>query len=942
MLKQARKIARESLLYGFLLTVIVVVASAGGMLDNVERWLYDKRMATCQFFTPPPTDKLVHLDIDDSVLEAVGAWPWPREVLADMFNELRQAGPKVVATDVLFSEPQRLRYEKQDDGTFKSVNDDQLLGNAIKNLNCVIVPMSLPFDVPEKLSPLQKQLREDLRINPELSDTELVQMLSDQKLGRLPAIQSEVALEFLKARREQIYLLIREQLLKSPDSMERMQRQILRHTEPDETTAAVRVYRDEYQHASAELALRQFEPAIPPGLPRLLSSDKSLPPVPRLAEMAAGTAFFDYPTEKDGKVRRVPLFMEYDGRMVPQIGLSVAAAMLGAKTESLIATPNSVEIPRPGGTSIALPVYSIYSDTYGRQIPMMFDIPWFGTADWQTMYDKVGGAHRSLNTLWDIGQTRQKIVKNNKAARESILAVYELYDKDQQHRLEKTAWDLADGSVGLAEMKSVLQQYKDYFDAAQHPDPTVPFKTELEKLNNDKFAASGLAISHAVEENPQLIAQLAQQRAFLRQLVHDKAVLIGWAATASVADLVPTSLHAKCPGVVIHGTIFNAIMTGRFLTRIPEFGNLSITLLFGLVTTVLASRLSPTRACIYAIGIAVFYTAFNGIFLFDYMHRIVDLAGPLTAVALVWAGCTLTRLLAESLERARITRRFSTYADPRLVRYVSANPDNVTFGGEKREVTVCFTDLEKFTSIAETLGEAAVPLLNEFFSMALPIIDEHGGYVNKFLGDGIMFFFGAPEPVPDHAARALDTVLALNAAMIHFNRGMLERGLPRLNLRVGISTGEMLVGDAGTAERSDYTVLGDNVNLGSRLESANKALGTKNLANHRAVEMAGDKFLVRPIGNIRYVGKQLGVFTYEIIARRDSADDYQLKTVEHSRAVVDAYAAGDLPACLEAIGKMETDQGPDKFTALMRDLCETRLRDHPGEKFDPLIVLTDK
>jgi class 3 adenylate cyclase len=942
MLKQARKIARESLLYGFLLTVIVVVGSAGGMLSNVERWLYDKRTATCQFFTPPPTDKLVHLDIDDAVLESIGAWPWHRAILADMFDELRLAGPKVVATDVLFSEPQDPRFEPGEDGKVRRVEDDQIFADSIRKLGCVIVPMSLPFDVPQKLNPLQKRLREQLRSNPELTDAQLVEKLAAENLDRLPVIQSEVASDFLPARREQIYLLTREQLLKSPGSMEETQRQILRNTKPDETTAAVRVFRGEYQHASAEMALRQFEPAIPPGLPPLLSSDKSIPPIPALARVAANTAFFDYPTEKDGKVRRVPLFVEHDGRMVPQIGLSLAAAMLGVKTEALTIRADRVEIPRDSTSRIVLPVYSIYSDTYGRQIPMIFDIPWFGSADWETMYERVGAPHRSLNVLWDIRQTREKIIKNNRQALDALGYIYRKYPPDKPKSVETIFANLEDPQAGQTEMRAALADDGPFIEDAQKTDPKGPFASEEERQSTLTLAATGLALSHTLSENPLLGRQLIVQRAFLRQLVHDKAVLIGWAATSQVADMVPTSLHAKCPGVVIHGTIFNAIMTGRFLTRIPEWGNISITAIFGLLTTVLASRLSPTRACLYALGIAAFYTAFNGIFLFDYLHRIVDLAGPLAAIALVWAGCTLTRLLAESIERAHITRRFRSYVDPTLVNYLVANPDNVRLTGEKRELTVCFTDLEKFTNIAETMGEAAVPLLNEFFAMAIPIIREHGGYVNKFLGDGIMFFFGAPQHAPDHAARALDTVLALKRAMVTFNETLKGRGLPHLSLRVGISSGEMLVGDAGTAEASDYTVLGDTVNLGARLESANKALGTKNLANQRAVELAGDRFLCRAIGNIRYVGKKIGVFTYEVLAHRESADEEQLKIVELSRPVVEAYSAGNVAGCLAAVADMEARVGADKFTSLMRELCEKRLCDKSGEPFDPLIVLTDK
>ena len=390
MLKLARKIARDSLVSGFMLTVIVVVVSAGGLLENAERWFYDKRIATCQFFLPPPTDKLVHLDIDDSVLDTIGRWPWDRAVLAEMFDELRLAGPKVVATDVQFSEPQKPRFFQREDGTYGGVDDDALLAESIGKLGRVIVPMSLPFGMVQKADPIQEKMRFMLQADPELSQAELADKIAPLQLAAEPVVQARVAGNFLTIRREAVYLRIRRELLRAPGTREQIRARIFKKSDDELATTALRVFDDAYQHASAELALRQFEEAIP-GIPRLLSSETAVPPIPALAQVAAGTAFFDYPTEQDGKVRRVPLFMEHAGLMVPQIGLSLAAKMLGARIDQLRVDSDHVEIPREGAPPVILPVYTIYSESQHRKVPMMFDIPWFGTSNWETMYQSVGG-----------------------------------------------------------------------------------------------------------------------------------------------------------------------------------------------------------------------------------------------------------------------------------------------------------------------------------------------------------------------------------------------------------------------------------------------------------------------------------------------------------------------------------------------------------------------
>lgn len=942
MLKHARKLARGSLLYGVLLTIVVTAVTAAGLLDNLERWFYDKRCATCQFFAPPPTDKLVHIDIDDSVLDAIGAWPWHRALLARMMDELQRAGPKVVATDVLFSEPQDVRYMPRDDGGFDAINDDQLLAESIQRLGCAIVGTSVSIQPAQVLTPVEAAMRDALRADPELSQSELVARLGPLNLATPAALEAQVNRGFIEARRDAVYRRVYDELLAQPRTAAQLRTALLKRTDPNIMSPVVRLLDEQYEHVSAELALRRFERPVPLGLPPLFNSDWTLPPIPILAKAAAGTAFFDYPTEKDGKVRRVPLFMEHDGQMVPQIGLSMAVMMLGAKIEDLKITPDSVTIPRTDGPPVVLPVYTIYSDTLKQSIPMMFDIPWFGTSDWETMYDKVGGGHLSMNVLWDICQTREKIITNNRQADDALKTLYAAFAPEKLDALIAHAPPLDDPQARDPAISAALSEYAPFIDAAQHPDPTVPFKDEKERQDNAFVAAAGPALQHALDENPRLGQQLTAQRAMLRQRVHDKGVLIGWAATANVADRVPTSLHAECPGVVIHGTIFNAIMTGRFWTRVSPWTNGALTAFFGLLTTLVAGRTSPMRACIYALLIAVLYTAVNGVLLFDYLHLIVTLAGPLVAIGLVWAGCILSRLFSESIERARITRRFRSYVDPTLVNYLVDHPDNVRLHGEVRELTVCFTDLQSFTKITEQLGEAAVPLLNEFMGLAIPIIRNHGGYVNKFLGDGIMFFFGAPQHVPDHAARAFKTVLDLKSAMVELNRSLHARGLPHLSLRAGVSTGQMVVGDAGTIDASDYTVLGDCVNLGARLESANKAIGSHNLANQRAVELAGDGFLVRPIGNFRYVGKQTGVVTYEVLANADSADAEQRTLAQMSRAIVEAYCAGDLSRCLAAIEHMEQALGPSKLTALYREQYEKQITRPSANGFDGLIVLAEK
>ena len=302
------------------------------------------------------------------------------------------------------------------------------------------------------------------------------------------------------------------------------------------------------------------------------------------------------------------------------------------------------------------------------------------------------------------------------------------------------------------------------------------------------------------------------------------------------------------------------------------------------------------------------------------------------AIGVVWAGATLTRVMVEATERKRITRRFSTYADSKLVDYV-LETGLESFEGENREVTVVFTDFANFTALSEKLGAKIVPLLNDLLGELVPVIGEsHQGYVNKFMGDGIMFFYNAPRQVRDHACDAVATVLDMQLKLAEFNQRLAREGLPLLAMRGGIATGIAVVGDAGYSERSDYTCLGDSVNLASRLEGANKVTGTHTLINDRAAELLDGQFLIRPIGKIQAVGKKEAVMCYEPITKADAATDIQREHAAISSRLVEAFTSGRFEDCLGIAREMEAAFGAAKLSSLYRSMCEKlHLHEPPGD-----------
>ena len=300
-------------------------------------------------------------------------------------------------------------------------------------------------------------------------------------------------------------------------------------------------------------------------------------------------------------------------------------------------------------------------------------------------------------------------------------------------------------------------------------------------------------------------------------------------------------------------------------------------------------------------------------------------------------------------QRELVTRRFQSYVDPALVKYVIEHPEKEHIPGEVREMTVVFTDLDGFTPLSERLREDVVPLLNEYLKAMTPLIREHNGYRNKWIGDGMMFFYGAPEKNPDHAIHAVSTVLKMQEMMLKFNEGIEGRSkelggnLLPLAMRTGVSTGRMIVGDAGPGDASDYTAIGDAVNLGARLESANKAMGTRILLSAQTVEhLPAELFLIRPIGRLKVVGLTDAVMAYEPLALADHATESQRRCAELSRAMVECFARADFDGCLKAEEDLLRDVGASKFGEVYRQLCDRYLREPPEGRFAGEIILATK
>src|SRR5215831_3465361 len=224
------------------------------------------------------------------------------------------------------------------------------------------------------------------------------------------------------------------------------------------------------------------------------------------------------------------------------------------------------------------------------------------------------------------------------------------------------------------------------------------------------------------------------------------------------------------------------------------------------------------------------------------------------------------QLLREALARATYMR----FMPPHVVDQILASPGSVSLGGVNQVVTTLFSDVRGFTSMSENLPpETVVEILNEYFACAAPIVFKHGGILDKFIGDGLMALFGVPYEKDDSAARAVRAAEALQSAMIQLNKKLVSRGLPEITIGIGINTGNVVVGYIGSEQRTDYTAIGDPVNLAARLEK--RAAPWQILISSATLEATGDEFRIKPFGQIQVKGKAEPVEVYEVLWREDDS-----------------------------------------------------------------------
>jgi adenylate cyclase len=379
-----------------------------------------------------------------------------------------------------------------------------------------------------------------------------------------------------------------------------------------------------------------------------------------------------------------------------------------------------------------------------------------------------------------------------------------------------------------------------------------------------------------------------------KDVLRDNIVIVGRVLTTAPelslveSDMFRTPFTARTglltPGVETQATLVSNMMMGDTRREAPAAYSFALVILAALAAWAVMRPWHPWKSGAGVVALAALAT--GGIYaLFQWQRLWVPGGAALATLALAYVGEGSRSYLTEQARRAALRRAFARYVSPAIVDQIVADPDRVKLGGERRELTVLFTDLAGFTGVAEKMpAEEVAALLNRHLGEMSDIVIRHGGTVDKFIGDAVMAFWGAPVADAEQSLHALSAAVEMQAATARMAAELSGSGGPPIRMRVGLHRGECIVGDLGGNNRLEYTAIGDAVNLASRLEGVNNLYGTGILVSQAVADAVSERIRLRPVDTVRVKGRNAPVQLFT------PCDDPAL--AERTLAALSAYRAG--------------------------------------------------
>lgn len=717
---------------------------------------------------------------------------------------------------------------------------------------------------------------------------------------------------------------------------------------------------------------------VPPDESTINRANAFEPPIPVLREAAQGFAYAQTTEDFDGSRRRYPLVLQYRDLVFPSIALQIACDHLQVPIQSVEVWPGDhIRLPQAHMGDGRVKDIEIPIDAEGTM-----NVNWVGK--WEETF--VRYPHLALRRAAQREDRQRPLdkIKELVAADPSLrrklrdlpaLLAKEGFDDVQTARGAVRTWMQASGIEAAIRREPDLTAVQ-FWASKKIKDPQEGQITLYEQIRRNNRVAPLVEESPAIDlaalkkalpeyEADDLRQSLyyiqshlvdsklapdarplyfypyrtAQGRLITPDEIRGKILFYGQTSTGST-DLSVMAFQGNYPMVGIYSNVFNTILQEDFIRRTPVWTRIVLVLVLGVAMSLVVPKLKVLQGALLIAALGTLY-ALVVLFSFTHLGLWLEIIGPMTTIIAGYLVLTIYGYIIKEKEKEFVQGAFGHYLSPTVVEHIMENPDMVNqLGGEERVMTAFFSDIASFSTISECLtpGEL-VEFINGYLTEMCDIIESYGGTIDKFEGDAIVAFFGAPIYYEDHAVRSVMSCIDQQRKLIELRQRWNEPGAIPSNLeglrdrwqaqgrtftqvRIGVTTGPMIVGNMGSRTRTDYTMMGDTVNLAARFESGQKVYGTNVMVNDLIYEQVADLVESRKLDLIQVVGKEEPVTAYEVLERKGELGAEMMQVLELYNQGMDTYWEYKFAEAKKFFDQALAIVPSDGPSALYADRCE--------------------
>ena len=851
-----------------------------GITKVLENRVFD---AFLRIKKPPVEQKkmITLVDFDDPAVQKAGTWPIGRDVMADGLMLLRECGSRYAVFDIEYVDksPRGVNSDILSSNIPESFNNEfGAIGEQMKSFIAAIQQGNIPLreansyvgDFQDLVSAKKTELQ---------SQVEKIARDNDEYLGQAIRFFGDafLTIHVLKDLNAQI---------------------------PQELR----------QLAIEKFSLKNIEiqRKLPPAKVDIQ------PPILPIEREAKGIGFTNVFIDPDGVRRRIELVIRYGDSYFPQLVMAPLLDLLGHPT--VILRPHEVVLKDAHYPDGSIRTVRIPLDPDDRMIVNWPHKKFVDSFTHLTYAELILHKEHLDNLLYNLrlregwgyldlykGETPLlSLYKQSESLRELIMQGGEPPTRIQEFR---TMRDQFLTEVGAYLDSKPDEQIAGMVAAVLADRKTKPKDREqYERIEKDAPAYfSGLR---------QTYKALMEVRTDIVSKVSGTMCILGQTNTGST-DIGINPFDNEYPNVGTHASLANTILTEDFLAEAPIWVSVlaALALTAALVlalrnTKPLITILAGVAASVVVIGAAMLVFAVFGLY--------IPILPPLLSIFFTFLALTFIQFLTTEREKGFIRNAFSHYLSEEVIKDIVGNPNKLKLGGELRHMTAVFTDIKGFSTISESLSpEALVHLLNEYLTGMSDLILDLGGTIDKYEGDAIISFFGAPLDLPEHALKACQATIRMKKAEAELNVRFLEKGLAPSNLltRMGINSGDMVVGNMGTNRKMNYTIMGDSVNLAARLEGVNKQYGTWLCISEDTMKEALAGIEVRRLDRIRVVGKAQPIRIFELVDEKGMLSQQKADTIglfETALTKFESRLWDEADSAFQKVLSLDPEDGPSK------------------------------